>query len=278
MTISPLIHTGKKVENMTAAEKPIYDERVKEILQGLAEGLTREELAEMFGHANYKTLDIYMRRRNFTWDREKMTYVPKISREKYHDEKVLPLTKAQTVIHMLKQPQVDIEEVCQKVGLKDHRELAEYMTAKGYIWSPQERNYVKKAGKVETTCTEPKEMVKEKENEEKQEERSVPVHSTDVLRQLQQYLPLLEMLQKHKDKLLEWIVPLHTPDTIPRYIILGRTSGKTIQMSDRLQDLIVEFCNQRNIKQRELFEVALIEFLKRYGYEYEVERLLQSHS
>jgi hypothetical protein len=48
-------------------------------------------------------------------------------------------------------------------------------------------------------------------------------------------------------------------------------------MSDSLQDLAVEFCNQRNIKQRELFEVALIEFFKRYGYEYEIESLLRAN-
>lgn len=262
---------------MATSEKPIYDERVKEILQGLAEGLTRDELAEMFGHANYKTLDIYMRRRNFTWDSEKKTYVPKIPREKHQEEKVLPLTKAQIVINMLKQPTVDIEEVCKKAGVKDHRELAEYMTAKGYIWSPDERNYVKKTGKIEPTPAEQKDACKVNQEAERQEETHMSIRLTDELRQFQQYLPLLEMLQKNKEKLMEWLVPTQAPDTIPRYIIPGKASGKTVQISDALQNLTVEFCNQRNIKQRELFEVALIEFFKRYGFEYEIERLLRSY-
>lgn len=59
-------------------DKPIYDERVNEILQGLAAGLTRDELAEMFGHTNYKSVDMYMRRKNFTWESTKQTYVPKL--------------------------------------------------------------------------------------------------------------------------------------------------------------------------------------------------------
>ena len=48
-------------------------------------------------------------------------------------------------------------------------------------------------------------------------------------------------------------------------------------MSDSLQDMAVTFCNERNIKQRELFEVALIEFFKKYGYDYEVANLMQSY-
>lgn len=46
-----------------ADQKPIYDERVNEILRGLVEGKTRDELAKELGYKNYKTLDIYMRRK-----------------------------------------------------------------------------------------------------------------------------------------------------------------------------------------------------------------------
>ncbi|MED5053033.1 hypothetical protein P9850_14620 [Anoxybacillus rupiensis] len=258
-------------------EKPVYDERAKEILQGLAEGLTRDELAEMFGHANYKALDIYMRRRNFTWDSTKQTYVPKLSTVKNQHQKVLPTTKAGIVIEMLKQKDFDIDEVCKKAGFKDHRELAEYMSAKGYVWSPNEGNYVKKTGKIETTKPESHSInIVLEEKDERKDTKGQPIDN-ELLSKLQHYLPLLEMLDKNKEKLLELMVPTGPSDTIPRYIIPGRTSGKTIQMSDCLQDLAVEFCNQRNIKQRELFEVALIEFFKRHGYEYEIESLLRSN-
>ena len=256
-------------------EKPVYDERVKDILQGLAEGLTRDELAEMFGHANYKTLDIYMRRRNFTWDSAKQTYVPKLPAIKDQHKKVLPTTKAGIVIEMLKQKDFDIDEVCKKAGFKDHREMAEYMSAKGYAWSPDEGNYVKRTGKIAKPESNETKVVLE-EKVDRKETKGTPVDN-ELLNKIQHYLPLLEMLEKNKEKLLELMVPTGPSDTIPRYIIPGRTSGKTIQMSDRLQDLAVEFCNQRNIKQRELFEVALIEFFKRYGYEYEIESLLRSN-
>lgn len=41
-----------------------------------------------------------------------------------------------------------------------------------------------------------------------------------------------------------------------------------------IEQLVVDFSKEKNISQRELFEVALIEFFRRYGYEQEVERLL----
>lgn len=66
--------------SMPEDQKPIYDERVNYILRSLTAGVTREELAKEFKHNDYRTLDMYMRRRNFKWDREKKTYVPKETR------------------------------------------------------------------------------------------------------------------------------------------------------------------------------------------------------
>jgi hypothetical protein len=260
------------------SKKPIYDERVNEILQGLAEGLEREELAEMFGHSNYKTLDMYMRRRNFTWDSTKQTYVPKVSTVNETKDKVKPHTKASIVIETMQEPDFEIEEVCKKAGFKDHRELAEYMTAKGYLWSPDQSNYIKKIGKVE--AIKPKHYEADPIREDKTdrlETKQLPKNE-ELLDKFQSYLPLFEMLDKHKEKLLELVMPRGLGDSIPRYIVPGRPSGKTIQMSESLQDMAVEYCNQKNIKQRELFEVALIEFFSKYGYEYEIESLLKSNS
>lgn len=262
-------------------DKPIYDERVNEILQGLATGLTRDELAEMFGHTNYKSVDMYMRRKNFTWDSTKQTYVPKLSSVQEVNTKTMPHTKASIVIEMMKEPDFVIEQVCKKAGFKDHRELAEYMTVKGYLWSPDAKNYIRKSGKVERVEPKNQEVMPvqevKMEKVEKVEMKELQMND-DLINKLQSYLPLFDMLEKNKDKLLELIKPMGQSDTIPRYIIPGRTSGKTIQMSESLQDMAVEYCNQRNIKQRELFEVAVIEFFRKYGFEYEIESLLKTNS
>jgi hypothetical protein len=259
--------------------KPIYDDRVNEILQGLAQNISREQLALTFGHKNYKTLDIYMRRRNFTWDSNKQTYVPKLVENKQLKERVMPTTKAGIVIEMMKQADFNIEEVCQKAGFTDHRDLAEYMTAKGYQWSPTESNYVKKVGLV-SEDREQGEMQKGTiTNLNSNQEVHLPSSQSpvDIMTKVERFLPLFELLEANKEKIMEIITGNNTIDTLPRYIVPGRPSGKTIQMSEALQDVAVTFCNERNIKQRELFEMALIEFFKKYGYDYEIANLMQAY-
>ncbi|WP_157950828.1 hypothetical protein [Peribacillus acanthi] len=266
---------------MKQEDAPVYDRRVNEILKGLDEKIPRDELAKRFGHKNYKTLDIYMRRRNFTWDQALQNYVPKQENDRMgNNERSMPTHKAGMVIELLKQLDFNIEEICQKVGFRDHRELAEYMTAKSYVWSPEERNYVYKLD-LEREVQNDKVQEMEEINPKSVPEDSLRLLSNavsdDILARLERFLPLFEMLDMHKERLLEVITPDSSSDTLPRYIVPGRTSGKTIQMAEPLQDMAVKFCNERNIKQRELFEIALIEFFKRNGYEYEVTKLMRSH-
>jgi hypothetical protein len=256
--------------------EPIYDERVIEILDALSKKVTMQELAKRYGHTNAKTNDIYMRRRNFRWDSNKMTYVPKLQEQALVPERVMPTTKTGMIIEMMKNKSFDIDEVCHKVGFKDHRQLAEYMSEKGYQWSPAESNYKR----VNTPTLDEKLPIIIPTI---QKETSVPIKSTTKSDQLShdtsliRFLPLLEELDTYRDKLLELIKPSSKNDTLPRYVIPGRTSGKTIQMAEPLQDMAVQYCNERNIKQRELFEMALIEFLKRNGYDYEVANLMRTY-
>jgi hypothetical protein len=47
--------------------KPIYNAKVEKIRE-LLKFKTRDEVAEELGYKNYKSLDQYMRRKNFTFD------------------------------------------------------------------------------------------------------------------------------------------------------------------------------------------------------------------
>jgi len=49
---------------------------------------------------------------------------------------------------------------------------------------------------------------------------------------------------------------------------------KAMRMANVLDELARRFSQERNISQREMFEVALIEFFQRYGYRDEVEKYL----
>jgi hypothetical protein len=82
------------------------------------------------------------------------------------------------------------------------------------------------------------------------------------------------MLEKHRERLIDLIIPTSQIGTIPRFIVPGVAKTKTVQMMNTIEQLVVDFSREKNISQRELFEVALIEFFRKYGYEQEIDRLL----
>ncbi len=63
---------------------------------------------------------------------------------------------------------------------------------------------------------------------------------------------------------------------IPRYIVPGLVRTKAIYMSDMIAKLAGEFSKEKNITQREIVEVALIEYLQKYGFKREIETLLKN--
>lgn len=259
----PLQRKGGCFVTVKEQEKPIYDDKVKVILRGLASGKDRDKLAEEAGNSNWKSIDMYMRRRNFTWHSQKQTYVPKLEPIEY--DLMADSSKAGHAISLLSKEGADARTVAERLGFQDHRELAHYMNVKGYVWDNGQNNYVQKVG--EDTVDEPEEPI------------SAPIQRKEVTKKaqeqgLEQYLPLLEMLEKHKERLLDVIVPTSQTGTIPRFSVSGVGKTKTVQMINTLEQMVVDFSREKNISQRELFEVALIEFFRRYGYEQEVVRLL----
>ncbi len=70
---------------------------------------------------------------------------------------------------------------------------------------------------------------------------------------------------------------LYQPDgneSLPRYSLGDIRIAKTIQVSNRLNQLIINFTADKDIYQREFFEIATIEMMKKYGYEAEIKGLL----
>ncbi|WP_126428799.1 hypothetical protein [Brevibacillus marinus] len=267
---------------MPVDKKPIYDVRVKEILQELAEGKSREELAQEFGYKTYKSLDMYMRRRNFTWDSRKGTYVPLYSRvgREQAEQSLIPSTKVARVLALFKKEGADARTVAKQLGFRDHRDLAIYMKARGYEWSSEKGTYVKMRGEVDQTEKLAREAHENMLADARSGAEPEPGGQTRTTRhggnagQLERFLPLLELLERNKDKLIEAFLPGAGVSKVPRYIVPGIATVKSVHMMNTLRDLVVEYSREKNISQREIFEVALIEFFRKYGYEREVETLL----
>jgi len=249
--------------------KVLEDERVQEILQGLTQGRTRDDLADEFGHKNYKTLDMYMRRRNFEWDSVKGIY--KLAIEKAQPA-VVDTSKAYRIIQQIdQQDEFDLQRIAQLNGFNNYKELAAYMSAHGYSWSSEQNNYVKQS-RVETHS-----LVDEQPKVSAEQSMStlptLPINTED--KGLSEYLSLLKMLKTNELRLLNLLQPYGAGGQIPRYTIPGVAKTKTVQMIHSLDQMVTDFAKEKNMTQRDVFEVALIDFFKLYGYERQVELLLK---
>lgn len=258
--------TTKTNDATTESLEPIYDEKVNAYIRALAEGKTREEIAEAEGNNSWKSVDMYMRRRNFQWDSHTQNYAPKNRHSKTFEP--IDSSKAGTIIALLKKETGHPKQVAQRVGFKDHKEMAQYMHTKGYEWHAEMNNYIKKTG-----------LISEEEQETitaQQLERSEVLSTLSAVEpnEFAPYLPLLELLSKNKERLLDLILPQTQVGIVPRYAVPGIATTKTVHMMDPLVKLVIDFSKEKNITQRDIFEVALIEFFKKYGYEHEMERLL----
>lgn len=243
------------------------DDRVQEILQGLAKGMTRDDLAKQFGHKNYKTLDIYMRRRHFTWDGQRQTY--KLEQE---SPKVATVdtSKAYRITQLItQQEELDLQRIAQLTNFDGYKELAAYMAANDYSWSAEANNYVKvRNSSVPAIPHEPKISKESSEPELSQ----LSIFSDE---NMGEYLELLKMLKANELRLLQILQPYGAGGQIPRYTIPGVAKTKTVQMIHSLDQMVTDFAKEKNMTQRDVFEVALIDFFKRYGYERQVELLLK---
>lgn len=202
--------------------------REEYIIQRLGEGTTREQLAKEFGHKDYRSLDMYLRRRGYTWDTELQNYISKESKIQSDQFKATKVQagKVAEIINLFNQG-LDAKTVAEQTFFTSHHSLADYMKQKGYEWNQEMKNYVMKVG-VENSSEKDSEVIK---------------NTTQV-------------------------------EQVPRYLIPGIIKNKNVTMSHLLDQLMTDFSREKNIKQREIVEVALIEFFQKYGYVHEVKALL----
>jgi len=202
-------------------------DRLGYIIQRLGQGATRDELSNEFGNKDYRALDMYMRRRGYTWDSELQNYIIKksnIQSDQFKDEKV-QTGKVAEIINLFNQ-NLDAKTVAQQTFFSSHHSLADYMKQKGFEWNTEMKNYVMKVG-VEIGT----------------DETSIVKNTAQV-------------------------------QEVPRYLVPGVIKNKSVSMSHLLDQLMTDYSLEKNIKQREIVEVALIEFFQKYGYVHEVKALL----
>ncbi len=217
-------------------------------------GRSRDELAVMYGHKNFKTLDMFMRRKGFYWDREKQLYLVKAKKTKNSEEKQqTPTKRIQTILNLFAEGKGP-KEVAKATGFNNHLALANYMKEKNYLWNIKTNMYEYQNGKI---------------NEEAETEDNVEYPDRN-----NQHEDLMQFFLNNKNKISEIIN--NEKKEVPRYKLNGYKISKYFQISHKLEELLKEFSSENNITQREIIEIGIIETLMKYGYAAEIKGVLMS--
>lgn len=163
-------------------------EQTRQILDLLAEGLTREEVANRLGYKNHKSLDQFMRRRGYTWNPAQGTY---LQRGEKKTGRYQTTSRALEVIAQFQKSNADAKEIAKRLHFTNHYEMAKYMQARGYVWSSEAGNYIARNGAPTLPA-----IPEAREQEEDQSNREV-IDPGD-------YLHILGLLVKNEDKLVRW--------------------------------------------------------------------------
>jgi hypothetical protein len=243
------------------------DKKVDEILTGLAAGQTREQIALELGYKNYKSLDIYMKRKNFDWDNKKNYYFPKKDRTPIDEELKLmnrPEGRVAAVLSLLKSG-LDIKEISVQLKFHDHRELALFMKGKGYTWGEKDQTFTFSGKNI---ISEDTSVTDNSLNESgiKKGAKTMLMNESDT--------EVMTFLENNKEALFELISTHASAARIPRYTIRGLYTTKSVSMNYRMDQLIREYSKMKNVSQKDVVEVALIEFFKKYGFRNEVSTLI----
>lgn len=244
---------------------PVHEnEKIAFIQRHLQTGRTREEVGNILGYKSWRGIDILMRRHGMKWDSKGNSYYSSSEASAENVPGSYP-SRISTVISGFREKDADPMEIAQRAGFENHRQLSSYMDARGFMWSPDENNYVKRP----LEAGGPEEEDREESTPGREDTRISPQYP-----ELEKYLPFLDTLSKHKERLLDLILPESAPGTVPRYTVPGITRTKSIYMSDLLSRLLLEFSQCKNISQREIVEAALIEFFRKYSFKKQVDELL----
>jgi hypothetical protein len=127
-----------------------------------------------------------------------------------------------------------------------------YFNSKGYIWDDEKQNYFLQPQEIEDI-------------EEIAPTRKI-MSEQNLSNSLDKYSMLLKILDENKEQLFELLQGDNSISSLPRYIIAGVTITKTIGMNNSVDRIVKDFCGEMNLTQKDFFEIAAIELLKKNGY------------
>jgi len=242
-------------------KEPVFDRQVNKILTLLDEGKEKEDIAEELGYSNPASLDNYMRRRNFAWESRDGKYVP--AAEKYSGKarnnllQLKGISKAALIISLFTEDGANPKDIAEQTGFTSHNEMATFMKRKKYEWDVKKNNYVK---------------IKREEGDNANL-RMLNLESEALEEVLIEMLQGINELKSGKKKAVKNGATDEEADELPRYKIEGNYKSKAFNMNSTLENMIIDFSKNRRISQKDIFEIAVVDFLLKYGEAEAVEDL-----
>lgn len=241
---------------MTSFNPAVYeDPKISDTLTMLAQGKNKEDIVIHFGNKNWSSVDMYFRRRGFRWNGTTFEVVPEVSPSAADEAKFIQ-TKAAQVVRQLTVKHADIRQIANKNGFPNVEELGEYMKSQGYVWDNNTTNYMYDETVVQKATS-----------------SLVSTLSENKVEGLEGYQNLLDYLLKKQERLFVLLETENT-GTLPRYKFKGAKANKTLGLPTSLQILLNDFSKEFNVTQRDIIEIALAEFFKKYGYEEQLNHVL----
>lgn len=251
-------------------KEPVYDEKVKKILTGLAQGKTREKLAREMGYKSYKSLDIYIRRRHFRWDGRQKTYVSISSGTSLPESIPPPVSTQEGLVISLFKSCNDPREIARRLGFGDHKELAAFMRSRGYAWCGELGNYIQQRERengVEVHSGDKKNPILETRELEAILPENPQLPPQEGVIQLLEYLPLLGFLQANRVRLEQLLLAAGEERLLAPVNIQESVLGNGHHyLSPLLEEMLEEYCQRGHLSRQEVMEGALVDYFQRSGF------------
>jgi hypothetical protein len=156
-------------------------EVVNAVRSGLDRGKSRHQLADECGMPSMDALDQFMRRHQYDWYPSRGNYFP--------NKKDVPADHVKIILHDLRLG-VDLREIATKLQFSNVRQMAQFMKEHGYVWSEQQKNYI---------------LLHTVDERVTPRQRGWDRREHPLMAKLEKHLPLLELLDNHREQLLRFI-------------------------------------------------------------------------
>lgn len=251
---------------------------IENIQMMLATGKSRPEVAKSLGYKDVTALYHFASRHKLKWNNEKNNYDATgndgkpIEAVKTPEDK--PTGKVANIIAMFEQG-MSGKEIAKKLKFPSHQALADYMKSNGYRWNDHKQNYMLLPQKIEDATDDKKEKAIDKGGGNKKAAVKAEPKTDNINIINENHIRLLNLILAHEDKLKSLLIDEESPETMGRYRLVGGCITKTVGMNENLEHLVKEYSKEYDIRQQDIFQTALIEFLKKYGYADEVKANLK---